>query len=57
MRAIYIYICLILTILIKSESNPAVEAGRRQMLAGTIKGFFSIHEIILTKEEQEEYGL
>jgi hypothetical protein len=27
--------------------NAKVEAGRRQMLKGNLKGFFSIHEIVI----------
>ena len=31
--------------------RPLVEAGRRQMLEGKLKGFFSLHEIIVEKNE------
>ena len=41
----------------KNESNPKVEAGRRQMLKGNLKPFFTIHEIILSKEEMKKYGI
>ena len=37
--------------------NAKVEAGRRQMLKGNLKGFFSIHKIIIKKEDLEKYGL
>ena len=37
--------------------NAKVEAGRRQMLKGNLKGFFSIHEIIIEKKDLEKYGL
>lgn len=38
----------------KNES-PLVEAGRRKMLDGTLKGYFSLHEITISKEELNEY--
>ena len=38
----------------KNESNPKVEAGRRQMLKGNLKPFFTIHEIILSQKELKE---
>ena len=41
----------------KNELNPAVEAGRRQMLKGNLKGFFTIHEIIVPKEDYGIYGV
>ena len=31
-----------------------VEAGRRQMLKGNLKGNFSIHDIVLTKDELDK---
>ena len=37
--------------------NAKVEAGRRQMLKGNLKGFFSIHEIIIKKKDLKQYGL
>ena len=37
--------------------NAKVEAGRRQMLKGNLKGFFSIHEIVIKKKDLEKYGL
>ena len=40
----------------KNES-PKIEAGRQQMLKGNLKGFFSIHEIIISKEELYKYVL
>ena len=41
----------------KNETNPAVEAGRRQMMKGNLKGFFSINEIVIKKKDLEQYGL
>ncbi len=35
----------------KNETNPAVEAGRRKMMEGTIKGHFSLHEIVVSEDE------
>ena len=40
----------------KSES-PLVEAGRREMMKGNLKGFFTIHDIIILKSELAKYGL
>lgn len=37
--------------------NALVEAGRRQMLKGNLKGFFTVCEIIIKKEELKQYGL
>jgi len=37
--------------------DAKVEAGRRQMLKGNLKGFFSIHEIVIEKKDFEQYGL
>ena len=37
--------------------NAKVEAGRRQMMKGNLKGFFSIHEIVIKKKDLEKYGL
>jgi len=37
--------------------NAKLEAGRRQMLKGNLKGFFSIHEIVIKKKDLEKYGL
>ena len=37
--------------------NPKVEAGRRQMLKGNLKGFFTIHKIIIKKKDLKKYGL
>ncbi len=37
----------------KGES-PLIEAGRKEMLNGNLKGFFSIHEITLSKKELNE---
>lgn len=37
--------------------NAKVEAGRRQMMKGNLKGFFSIHEIVIKKKDLEQYGL
>ncbi len=34
--------------------NPKVEAGRRQMLKGNLKGHFTLHDIIVTKDELDE---
>lgn len=34
--------------------NPKVEAGRRQMLKGNLKGHFTLHDIIVTKQELDE---
>ncbi len=34
--------------------NAKVEAGRRQMLKGGLKGHFTIHDIIVTKQELDE---
>lgn len=35
----------------KNETNPAVEAGRRKMLKGDLKGYYTLHEITLTSNE------
>ena len=40
----------------KNES-PKIEAGRRQMLKGNLRGFFTIHEIIIPKEDYGKYGV
>ena len=34
-----------------------IKAGRRQMMKGNLKGFFSIHEIVIKKKDLEKYGL
>ena len=34
--------------------NALVEAGRRQMLNGELKGFFTIHEIVINKNEVDK---
>lgn len=34
--------------------NAIVEAGRRQMLKGNLKGYFTIHDIIITKDELDK---
>jgi len=34
--------------------NAKVEAGRRQMLKGNLKGYFTLHDIIMTKQELNE---
>ncbi len=39
----------------KNESNPKIEAGRRQMLKENLKLFFTIHEIIIPKEDYGKY--
>ena len=38
----------------KDENNPKVEAGRRQMLKGNLKPFFTIHEITIQKNEADK---
>ena len=40
----------------KNES-PKIEAGRRQMLKGNLKGFFTIHEIIIPQEDYGKYSV
>lgn len=37
-----------------ANEGPLVEAGRRQMLKGNLKGNFSIHDIVLTKDELDK---
>lgn len=34
--------------------NPKVEAGRRMMQEGKLKGYYSLHEITLTKDELDD---
>ena len=41
----------------KNEPNPKIEAGRRQMLKENLKPFFTIHEIIIPKEDYGKYGV
>lgn len=36
------------------NEEPLVEAGRRQMMKRKLKPFFTIHEIILSKQEFEK---
>jgi hypothetical protein len=40
----------------KNES-PKIQAGRRQILKGNLKGFFTIHEIIIPQEDYGKYGV
>ena len=37
-----------------AKEGPLVKAGRRQMLKGNLKGNFSIHDIVLTKDELDK---
>ncbi len=37
-----------------ANEGPLIEAGRRQMLKGNLKGNFSIHDIVLTKDELDK---
>ena len=37
-----------------NEDNILIKAGRRQMLKGNLKPFFTIHEITIQKNEADK---
>ena len=39
------------------NGSPKIEAGRRLMKNGELKGFFTIHDIIIKKEDLPKYDL